>query len=116
MPIPTWRDGLRERPKGHLASWSVPQARGPYASTALQKSGEKGGVEMSRRALVIALVAAVLLASVATPAIGIASKVHDAVPVQTETWSQFADGPDAWLVRVTPRGGCQSGGGGGCTV
>lgn len=116
MPIPIWRERLGERPKGHLASWPLTPARGPCASTALQKSGEKGGVEMSRKVFIVAVVAAVLLATVAVPAIGAASNVDDAAPVQTETWSQFTDNPDAWLVRVKPRGGCQSGGGGGCTV
>jgi hypothetical protein len=71
---------------------------------------------MSRKVFIVAVVVAVLLATVAAPAIGTASNVDDAAPVQTETWSQFTDSPDAWLVRVKPRGGCQSGGGGGCTV
>jgi hypothetical protein len=71
---------------------------------------------MSRKVFIVAIVAAVLLATVAVPAIGAASNVGAAAPVQTDTWSQFTDVPDAWLVRVKPRGGCQSGGGGGCTV
>ena len=116
MPIPTWRERLGERPKGRLASWLATPARGPCASTALQESGEKEGVEMSRKVFLVAVVAAVLLATVAVPAIGAASNIDDAAPVQTEPWSQFTDSPDAWLVRVKPRGGCQSGGGGGCTV
>jgi hypothetical protein len=70
---------------------------------------------MSRKVFIV-VVAAVLLATIAAPAIGAASNVDDAVPVQTETWSQFTVSPDAWLVRVKPMGGCQSGGGGGCTV
>ena len=76
----------------------------------------EGGAEMSHRVFIVVIMAAVLLATVAAPAMGAASNLDDAAPVQTETWSQFTDSPDAWLVRVKPRGGCQSGGGGGCTV
>ena len=71
---------------------------------------------MSRNVLIVAVVVAVLLATVAAPAIGAAPKVEDAAPVQTESWSQITDSPDAWLARANPRGGCQSGGGGGCTI
>lgn len=71
---------------------------------------------MSRKFLIIAVVVAVLLATLAAPAMGATPKVRNATPAQTEAWYQTTDSPDTLLVRAKPRGGSQSGGGGGCTI
>ena len=71
---------------------------------------------MSQKVLIVAVTVAILVATVAAPAIGAVPVAEDAAQVSTEAWSQINDSPDAWLVRVKPKGGCQSGGGGGCTI
>jgi hypothetical protein len=71
---------------------------------------------MSRKVLIIAAVVALLVATLAVPAMDSAFEAEDAAPAQTETGPEPSAHPSVSPPRIQVDGGCEGGNGGGCAT
>lgn len=69
---------------------------------------------MSRKVLIIATVVALMVATLAVPALGASLEAEDVAPAQAETGPAPSASSPVWPLDMQADGGCEGGSGGGC--